>query len=491
MGVCVIVPLLGYSPDADPTVLGVLTNCANIVPTLNGFKGGPEPRSPNTTVFMATCQGAAVLTKTDGTTRFFAGSGATIKELTAIATWTDRSRSGGYALSETNRWRYAQQGDVSLASSKACTIQASTSSAFADVSGAPQADIIETVGQFVFAFNTTDSVYGDTSDRWWCSALGNYASWTPSVASQAATGRLIGSPGAITAGKRFGDSIIAFKAKSMYRGDYVGAPIVWSFQHIPGDVGALCQEVVVNVGTPDAPRLVFMGDEDFYTFDGSRPIPIGANRVKETVYSELLRSRQAQSIALHDRNSSNIYFFYPSSDSPNPDKCVVYNYRKNTWGRADRQIEAVVEYINPGLTYGDLGTYYATYGVLPNAPYGTSFWSASAPLPTVLDTSHNVKTLDGPSTSSSITTGDWGDDQKFFLLQRMKCRYRVAPTTASMVNYYRNNLGDSLTTDATTYQSGGKFDVLREARWHRFRIDFTGDVELSGLVPEYAEGGFE
>lgn len=486
-----IAPLIGYAPDADPTVLGVLTNCANIVPTLKGFKGAPEAVSPNTTVFAGTCQGGAVLTKLDTTTRFIAGTGSSLKELTAIATWTDRSRSGGYALSNTNRWRFAQQGDVSLASSKACTIQASTSSAFADVSGAPQADIIETVGQFVFAFNTTDSVYGDVSDRWWCSALGNYASWVPSVASQAATGRLLGSPGPITAGKRFGDSIIAFKAKSMYRGDYVGAPIVWSFQQIPGDVGALCQEVVVNVGTPDSPRLVFMGSEDFYSFDGSRPIPIGTNRVKEHVYSELLRSKQSLAIAQHDKSDSNVYFYYPTSDSVNPDKCVVYNYRKDTWGRADRQIEAAVDYVVPGLTYGDLGTYYNLYGDLPNFPYGTAFWAAGSQTPAIFDTSHNVKTLTGPTVNSSITTGDWGDDQKFSLLQRLKCRYITAPTSALMTNYYRANLGDSLTTDATTSQSSGKFDVLREARWHRFRIDFTGDVELTGLVPEIAEGGLE
>lgn len=487
-----IAKLLGYAPDADPSIIGVLTDCANMVPTIKGMKGAPQPVSANTTVFNATCQGAAVLAKLDNTSRFFLGNNSAIAELTAINTLTDRTRaSGAYALSETNRWRFAQQGDVSLATSKACTIQASASSAFADVSGAPQADIIETVGQFVFAFNTTDSVYGDSSDRWWCSALGNYASWTPSVSSQAATGRLIGSPGPITAGKRFGDSIIAFKQKSMYRGDYVGAPSSWSFVQVPGNAGALCQEVVVDIGTPYSPRLIFMGDEDFYSFDGSRPIPIGDNRIKVKVFSELLKSKQAQSLSLHDRTNSLVYFFYPSSDSPNPDKCVVYNYRTNQWGRADRQIEAAVEYVLPGLTYGDLGTHYAQYGDLPNQTYGGAFWSASFPTPTIIDTSHNIRTLNGNAANSSLTTWDMGDDQYFTTLQRVKCRYITSPTSASMTNYYRNNAGGSLTTDATTAESGGKFDVLRDARWHRVRIDFVGDVELSGLSPEFSGSGLE
>jgi hypothetical protein len=489
LGGGVIVKLLGLAPDSDPTILGVLTNCANIVPSLKGMKGAPAPQSAGTTVFHATCQGAAVAMKLDNTTRFFAGSNSVISELTDVNTWT--SRGSGYGLSEDDRWRFAQFGDVSLAANKNNTIQASTTSAFANVSGAPRAAIIETVGNFVFAFDTTEATYGDSPHRWWCSAIGTHNSWVPSVSSQAATGILTSSPGPITAGRRFGDAIIVCKNQAMYRGDYVGTPAIWSFSQIPGEVGALCQEVVVNVGTPDSPRLIFMGPEDFYTFDGSRPVTIGTNRIKIEVYGQLLRSKQEQCIALHDKTNSNVYFFYPSSDSPNPDKCVVYNYRTNQWGRADQTIEAAVEYIVPGLTYADIGTSYATYADLPSAPYGSAFWSQGFPTPAIFNTAHSLMTLNGNTATSSITTGDIGDDLKFLDLSRMKCRYITAPTSASMVNYYRNNIGDSLTTDATTSETDDKFDVMREARWHRFRIDFVGPVELSGLIPEFVGGGLE
>jgi hypothetical protein len=99
--------------------------------------------------------------------------------------------------------------------------------------------------------------------------------------------------------------------------------------------------------------------------------------------------------------------------------------------------------------------------------------------------------VDGVTSSSSITTGDIGDDLVELLLTRLKCRYITAPTAASLTNYYRQNIGDSLTTDATTSETSGKFDVLREARWHRFGIAFTGDVELSSLVPEFERAGDE
>ena len=49
-----------------------------------------------------------------------------------------------------------------------------------------------------------------------------------------------------------------------------------------------------------------------------------------------------------------------------------------------------------------------------------------------------------------------------------------------MTNYYRQNgLGDTLTTDAVTSESNFKFDVLREARWHRFKFSYTGPIELA------------
>ena len=482
--------LLGYAPDADPTLLGVLTNCSAMVPTLKGMKAAPGARSAGITVLSATCCGAATLTKLDGTTRIFAGTPTTLKELTATTTWTDRSGTAYSATSEV-RWRFAQFGDVSLAANKNDTIQSSTSSAFAGISGAPKAAIVETVHRFVFAFNTNEATYGDSPNRWWCCALGDHTDWTPAISTQAATGVLTASQGEIRAGRRFGEEVIVYKDRSMYRGVYVGSPVIWSFTQLPGEIGAPCQEAVVNVGTPESPRHIFMGYDDFYSFDGSRPVPIGNNRLKVTVFNALLKKRAKQCIALHDRMNSLVYFYYPVADSLHPDKCVVYNYRTDTWGVDDRQIQAAVEYIAPGVTYDDLGASYSTYNDLPSVIYDSPFWSASFPIPMIFDTSNQPKTLDDSASPSSFTTGDIGDDYVESLLTRVKNRYIVAPTTASMVNYYRQNIGDALTTGDTTSEASGKADVLREARWHRMMWSFTGAMEISATVPELVRAGDE
>ena len=487
-----MIPFFGYAPDIDTTTPGIFTNCANTVPTLKGFAGAPSPQTTLLPALAATCQGAAVLRKLDDTTRLFAGSGTKLYEAGA-SSWTDRTRASGgdYALGTDIRWRYAQFGDVSLAVAKSDTLQFSTSGAFADVTGAPKAAIIETVGQFVFLFDTNEGTFGDSPNRWWCCALGDYTDWVPDVATQCASGLLISSQGKTTAGRRFGEAIIAYKVRSIYLGIYVGPPAIWEFRQIPGEVGALSQECVVDVGTSEDPRHIFMGEYDFYSFDGARPVPIGTPWIKETVFGELDRTFQHLAAALHDRVNSRIYFYYPGSASVTLDKCVVYNYKTGKWGRDDRSIEVPVDHVGASITYADLGTLYSTYGDFPSVSYGSAFWTAEFPIPAIFNTSHVIQTLTGPSVTSSITTGDYGDDSEFTLFSRAKIRYMTAPDSAEMVNYYRDNLGDALTTDQTTSESSSRFDVLRSARWHRMRFDFTGDWEATGFLPDVRRDGSE
>ena len=482
----------GYAPDADPSTPGIFTDCAAVIPTLKGFKAAPSAMDAGLPALAGACKGAAAMQKLDNSTRVFAGTVDSLYELSSSA-WVDRSVStAGYSLGADIRWRYAQFGDVSLATAKSVKLQKSTTAAFSLVAGnAPKSSIVETVGNFVIAFDTDETAYGDSPDRWICSAIGDYTDWTIAIATQCQTGRLTSAPGKIRAGKRFGDRVVAYKERAMYVGSYVGQPVVWDFLQVPGTVGALCQEVVVDVGTADDPKHIFMGYEDFYAFDGSRPVPIGTNRIKETVFGAFNRSYAESCIAMHDRTKSLIFFYYPTASSSNPDKCVVYNYRTDKWGRDDRQIEAALEYIAPSLTYAGFGTTYSTYGAAPDVTYGSSLFVAGYPLPAVFNTSHTLKTLNGTPTTSSYTTGDIGDDNVESLLSFVKPRFITAPSSGQQTNYYRQNMGDALVTDQTIALTNSRFDALREARWHRVLHSFNGDWESPGLWYEVERAGDE
>jgi aminopeptidase-like protein len=73
-----------------------------------------------------------------------------------------------------------------------------------------------------------------------------------------------------------------------------------------------------------------------------------------------------------------------------------------------------------------------------------------------------------------------GDDDQISFLSRVRPKFATVPATASMTNYYRDQLGAALTADATANISNGKFDVLRSSRWHRASFSFTGDMEIIG-----------
>jgi hypothetical protein len=462
-----------------------------LVPSLKGYKAAPTLTSPGFDAIASACYGAAVVRKLDNTTRFIVGTGTKLYELSG-SSWTDVTRAvgGDYGASADIRWDFTQFGNVTMATNKSNVIQSSSSGAFADISGAPKAKLIETVNQFVIVADTDDASFGDSPDRWWCSAIGDYTDWTPDVATQCVSARLTSAPGRINALKRLGDSIVAYKDRAIYQGSYVGAPEVWSFQEIPGDVGCMAQGGIVDIGAAH----VFVGYDNFYLFDGSRPTPIG-NPLKDWFFVNLYTDYGYRIRSVHDRQNSLVYFCYPSrSGNGALDKAVVYNYRVDKWGVCDRTIEETVDYVSAGLTFDGTFAAATTFATVdPTLAFDSPLLVAGQPAPAIIDTSHYVQLMTGTGDTWSVTTNDFGDDNAVSLLRRVRPRFLTAPTTSSLVNYYRMVEGASLTLDATTTYtaSNGSFDLLRSARWHRLIMSGTGGGEFGAFDVQLQVAGAE
>jgi hypothetical protein len=475
-----------FAPDLDPTTPGIMTALTNMVPTMRGYAGAASAQNVGLPAIASAVSGAAVCTKLDGTKRIFAGTATKLYEATT-STWTDQTRTtGGDYSASTTRWRFAQFGDDSLAVQKGDLIQRSSSGAFADISGAPKANCIATSNGFVMVADTVEGTFGDSPDRWWCCGAYNVTSWTPSTTTQATSGRLVDTPGKITGLLSLGANIIAYKDRSMYIASYVGAPSVWQFQNIPGDVGAPSQEAIVNIKTAH----VFMGYEDFYMFDGSRPVPIGAEIRKWFFGYRLDPAYRYNVIGTHDRNAGCVWFFYPTSGSNGAlTDAIIYNYRVNKWGAATQSIECALEYYSPSITYDGIGSLFSTWDSLPNVSYESPFWTSSTPLPAVIGTDHTVKSLSGAANASSMTIYDMGDDEAYTTATKVRLRHAVAPSVATMSHAKTDVQGNTFTVDQTSTEADGKFDVLSSARWHRLKFDFTGDHEELGVSVTYAGNG--
>lgn len=493
------VPVRGYCPDLSPDTRGIITSCTAVVPSIKGIKAAPSASDVGLNALAAACKGGAVVRKLDASTRLFAGSAVALYENASGAAWTDRTRAvgGAYTLGEANRWRFAQFGDYSLAAAKSDTLQASQAGAFANIAGAPKASIVETVGQFVMLLDTSEATYGDSPDRWFCSGIGDHTVWTPAAATQCASGRLTSTSGPIRGGRRLGDSMVAYKDRGMFLGVYVGSPLVWDWREVSDSVGAPCHEVIVPIATRGGGAAhIFLGYDDFYYYDGSRPVPL-PNPVKKTLFDSIDKTYLYKSWAVHDRINTLIYFFVSTSGGT-LDACYVYNYRKDdwrdAWGRNDMTIEAALEYVTAGVTYDDLGTIYSTYDTSIPFSFDSPYWVSGYPLPAIFNSSHKVATLTGTPGSSSFTMAELGDDNDVMLLRRARPRYLTAPSSATLSNAYKMLSGDSYTNGATTTLASGKFDLLRSARWHRLTHNASGAMEIphaDAMLIDYEVEGTE
>lgn len=484
-----MIPLLGFAPDADSTVPGVITDCTNLIPYDNGMEGGPSAATPaSTPALTAECLGAAVVTNLSGTRRLIAGDATKLYEL-AGGVWDDVSRVGAYNANADNRWMIAQFGNSTLSANKADTIQRSTGTGvdFADIAGAPKADIIFSVGSQVMALNVNDG--SDKPDGWACSGINDETTWAASSTTQANNGRLVSTPGVLTAGARLGEFAVAYKNKTIYMGRYVGPPSVWDWTPVAGgEAGCVGKEALCDLGGIH----FFVGDDNIFLFDGTRPLPAADGFVRQWFNDNCNPTYRYRCKCVFDRRNNRVWLFFPSNSSTTCDSTLVYHVGNKKWGRSDRTIEAALNFISSGLTFDTWSTAGSTYDGLPSSvSYDSPFWQAGSPALAAFNSSHQLQTLDAPSASSSFTSGDVGDDGQYSLLTGIRLRYApgYAPTTATVQTYHKANSGDSYSAGPAGSIADGKFDVMVEDRWHQSAFSFTGQVRITGGMPRVQPAG--
>ena len=478
--------LLGFVPDADPTTPGVLTSVTNLIPYENGMKGAPTGSTPSGVPALASaCLGGVVVTKLDDTRRILAGTQTKLYELSG-GSWSDVS-TGAYTGGTDSRWSITQFGNDTVAANLSDTIQRSTGSTFAPVGYAVKAKIVFSVGAFVMALNTSDATYGVSQDRWWCCAAYDASNWTPSVTTMATTGRFVAGPGQVTAGGKLGEYAVAYKEKSIFVGQFVGAPVVWDWVHVPGgDAGCVGQDAWCDIGGAH----FIVGNDNLWLFSGSTPTPIGGG-VRQWFFDNSSPTSRNKTQCVFDKQNNTVWVFYPSRNATTLDSALVYHLVSKQWGHATLSIESALNYVAAGVTIDDLDDYSATIDGLTGVSFDSQFWLSGGRALAVFNASHQLQTLTGVSASSSMTTGDVGDDDVYTFLSKVRLRFAPGgkPTSATLQTFSKQEEGDSLTVGSTVTMQDGKFDVLQSARFHRGSFNFAGDHKVTGIsVALMAEG---
>lgn len=477
-------PILGFMPDAEQTVPGILSDCENLIPSLVGMSGAPVGVAPNgVPALSAECRGGSVIRKLDNTRRILAGTATAIYELVSSA-WSDVSRGTAYTGGSESRWSIAQFGDATIMANRADAMQRSTSGAFADISGAPKAEIVFSVGAFVMALNVNDGA--EKPDGWHCCAAFDETSWTPSTTTQATRGRLVSTPGALTAGARLGEYAVAYKERSIYLGQYVGAPVVWDWIQVPGgEAGCVGKEAICDIGGAH----FIVGNDNFWLFDGTRPTPLGDGVIRQWWVDNSSAQYRYKTICTLDQETNRVWVFFVSKNASSLDSALVYHIQSKMWGRVSIAIEAAITYTSPSATIDGLTSFSATIDGLPNIPFDSQYWAAGGRALSVFNTAHQLQSLTGQSASSSLTSGVVGDDENLSLLQQIRLRYSMAPTSATVTTEHAMNSGTSFAPGVSGVMNDGKFDTLKSSRWHKARIDFVGPVTVTHMAAKFKASG--
>jgi len=334
------------------------------------------------------------------------------------------------------------------------------------------------------ALNVNDGA--EKPDGWHCCGAFDDTTWTPSTTTQATSGRLVSTPGELTAGGRLGEYAVAYKYRAIYVGQYVGVPAVWDWVQIQGgNAGCVGKNAWCDVNGTH----FLVGEDNFWLFDGSRPTPLADGVLREWFSTNSSPSFKYKTVCTFDKKNNNVWVFYPSTNASTLDSALVYNIQSKRWGRANRDIQAALEYVSSGLTIDGLDTLSATISGLPNIPFDSPYWLSGGRSLSVFNTSHQLQSLEGASASSSMTTGDVGDDDSVSLLQQIRLRYSVAPTSATYQTSKKMNSGGTYSSAASGSMNDGKFDPLTSARWHKAAISFVGPVTVTHMNAKFKPAG--
>ena len=157
----------------------------------------------------------------------------------------------------------------------------------------------------------------------WSNAEDAYT-WTPLRTNSAGSQRL--SAGSfIICGMRTSQNILIWTGLGLWSMSYIGMPYVFGFQSVANGLSIIGPNAMINAGS-----IVFWMDRGiFYAYTGqTQELPCA---VKDYVFKDFNHLQGYKVYAGHNHAFSEVIWFYPSANSMENDRYVMYNYLEQLW----------------------------------------------------------------------------------------------------------------------------------------------------------------
>ena len=148
--------------------------------------------------------------------------------------------------------------------------------------------------------------------------------WRPSTTNTAGDLRL-GSGSKIVTAIETRQQILVFTDVSLHALQYIGPPFTFGINMISENVTIRSPISVVAVED----TVYWMGKNEFYVYNGGvQTLPCS---VRDYVFSDFNTTQAEKCFGAVNSSFSEVWWYYPSANSDNNDRYVVYNYLQDIW----------------------------------------------------------------------------------------------------------------------------------------------------------------
>ena len=459
---------------------GVL-EATNVLPSARGYKPvrGLAQLSNAADNYI---RGMFATRKQDRTVQLFAGDSAKIYKYASSDSDLDNvSTTGNYTLGTKDVWKFIQFGNSIVASSghnqALQEFNVETSSKFDPISGAPAAKHIAVVRDFIVTANVK---YGGVvyNNRVYFGGINSVTDWT--IGTNQTDIQDIADSGEIT-GLVGGNYGIVLLERGIVRLEYVGSPIIFSVEKV-SDIGCEMPNSICSLGTY---AVFYLSPNGFYMFDGNRSVSIGGEKVDDFFYDDLNPAHVNRLTATVDPQNQVAMWSYVSNESTDgePDKILVYNYTIGRWSIIELAHESIGVVLIPGTTLEQLDNINSSIDALETSLDSPLFEGESFTLGASKD--KKIHTFTGSTLSATLTTKEFEAAPLKSSVINSVTPYitsknpAVQPTLTVSVGSRNKTLNEVTFTNASTLNADNICNVRSHGRYHRVRIQTTGDFRYA------------
>lgn len=340
-----------WTPD-QPSIVENLSVAKNVVPAAIGFI--PMPLPENYSASASENLNNVFAGKFSSTTSVFAGGATKLFKLDgSTLALNDVSKSGGYT--SIDKWNFTQFGDTVIVANNKDKLQSYTlgsSTLFADLaSNAPIAEYVTVVRDFVVAANLDNGTNANKVQ--WCN-INDETNWTAGAASQ--SDYQILPDGGNIHGITGGEVGLIFMDRAVVRMSYIGSPLFFQFDTIARGLGCVEGNSIAKYGN----MTYFLGEEGFYSCDGTTVTPIGNEKIDRWFYSNANPSALSSISATVDPFRKIVVWNFLNTFGDR--QLLIYNWQVQKWSYGSTDVDYVASSATAGTTlegmdlYGNMDT---------------------------------------------------------------------------------------------------------------------------------------